>query len=49
MNLHPDLVQIQNPKTKRYVKINKKKGIIVSHKKSPGAYKGIRIHKKVMR
>lgn len=28
-----DIVQIQNPKTKKYIKIDKVRGWIVSHKK----------------
>ncbi len=35
-------VQILNPRTKRWVKIDTEKGRILSHKKSPGAYKNIR-------
>jgi len=37
-----DRVQALNPKTKRWVKIDTKKGKIISHKSSPGPYKGIR-------
>ena len=37
------LVQIKNPKTKRYVKIDKSTGSIVAHKKTRGPYKGIKI------
>ena len=36
-------VQLRNPKTKKYVKIDKVKGLIVAHKKTRGPYKGIRI------
>lgn len=39
-----DLVQLRNPRTGLYVKIDKAVGAILSHKKSPGPYKGIRIH-----
>ena len=39
-----DLVQLRNPRTGLYVKIDKAIGAILSHKKSPGPYKGIRIH-----
>ena len=35
-------VQALNPKTKRWVKIDTAKGKIISHKKTPGPYKGIR-------
>jgi len=41
-----DLVQLRNPKTGLYVKIDKAAGMILSHKKTPGPYKGIRIHEK---
>ena len=41
-----EYVQIQNPKTKKFIKIDKTIGKIVSHKKSLGAYKNIPIHKK---
>jgi hypothetical protein len=36
-----DIVQVRNPKTDRYVKIDRDEGKIVSHKKSPGPYKGV--------
>ncbi len=36
-------VQVKNPRTGKYVKIDPSKGKIVSHKKSEGPYKGIRI------
>ncbi len=36
-----DIVQIKNPRTNRYVKINRSIGVIVSHKKSAGPYKGV--------
>jgi len=39
----PDYVQLRNPKTGLYVKIDKEVGRIVSHKKSPGPYKGVPI------
>lgn len=41
-----DIVQVKNPKTDRYVKIDRDKGKILSHKKSPGAYKGVPIARK---
>ncbi len=37
-----DLVQVKNPRSGRYVKIDRDVGLIVAHKKSPGPYKGIR-------
>ena len=38
-----DLVQVKNPRSGRYVKIDRSAGRIVSQKKSPGPYKGIRV------
>ena len=38
-----EIVQVRNPKTGRYVKVDKTFGEIVSHKKSPRPYKGILI------
>ena len=35
-------VQIQNPVTKRWVKIDTKSGQIVDVKKTPGPFKGVR-------
>jgi hypothetical protein len=40
----PRLIQILNPKTDRWVKIDCDVGNIVGHKQSPGPYKGIPIH-----
>ena len=40
------VVQVKNPRTKRYVKIDRDKGKIVSHKKSPGPYKDVPIARK---
>ena len=36
-----DVVQRKNPRTNRYVKIDRTAGRIVSHKKTAGPYKGI--------
>ena len=36
-----DRVQIKNPVTGRYVKLDTKTGRIIAHKKSKGPYKGI--------
>ena len=36
-----DIVQVKNPKTNRYVKIDRSMGVIISHKRTSGAYKGI--------
>lgn len=38
-----DYVQLKNPKTGLYTKIDKEKGVIVSHKKTKGPYKGVPI------
>lgn len=37
------LVQVRNPKSDRYVKIDKVRGMIISHKRSEGPYKNIPI------
>ncbi len=41
-----DLVQVKNPRTDRYVKIDRSKGKIVAHKKSTGPYKDIPVARK---
>ncbi|VFM95262.1 MAG: hypothetical protein BECKG1743D_GA0114223_100402 [Candidatus Kentron sp. G] len=38
-----DLVQLRNPRSGRYIKVDRSVGIIVSHKKSEGPYKNIPI------
>jgi len=38
-----DIVQVRNPKTERYVKIDRTKGRIISHKITKGMYKNIPI------
>lgn len=38
-----DLVQILNPRSNRYTKIDRERGVILSSKKSAGPYKGIPI------
>ncbi len=38
-----DIVQVRNPRSDRYVKIDRAAGRIVSHKKSEGSYKGVPI------
>jgi len=40
------IVQTKNPKNNRYVKLDLDKGMVISHKKSEGAYKNIPILKK---
>jgi glutamate dehydrogenase/leucine dehydrogenase len=37
-----DRVQVKNPVTGKWVKINTKNGRIVDHKKTSGPYKGVR-------
>lgn len=41
-----DIVQIRNPRSDRYVKINRDVGRIISQKKTPGPYKNIPIAEK---
>lgn len=41
-----DIVQAKNPRTGRYVKIDRDAGRIVSHKSSPGPYKGVPVARK---
>jgi hypothetical protein len=38
-----DIVQIKNPRINRYVTINRDKGQILSHKKTPSPYRNIPI------
>ena len=40
------IVQTRNPRTNRYIKIDREKGRLVSEKKSPGPYKGVPIARK---
>ena len=37
------IIQTRNPRTGRYIKIDRFRGIILSHKRSEGAYKKIPI------
>ena len=41
-----DVVQVKNPRTSKYVKIDRSAGKIVSTKKSPGPYKGVPVARK---
>lgn len=41
-----DVVQVKNPKSGKYVKIDRAQGKIISHKKSEGPYKGVPIARK---
>ncbi|SMD36225.1 hypothetical protein SAMN04488029_2782 [Reichenbachiella faecimaris] len=40
------VVQVKNPKTGRYVKIDREKGRIVAHKKSDGPFKNVAVARK---
>jgi len=46
MKKQSDIVQVKNPKTDRYVKIDRVAGKILAHKKSEGPYKNISIARK---
>ena len=46
MSTKKDLVQLKNPKTNKYVKIDRKKGVIIEQKKSDGPYEEIPIARK---
>jgi len=41
-----DVVQVKNPRTERYVKIDRTEGKILSQKKSEGPYKDVPIARK---
>ena len=41
-----DVVQTKNPKSGRYVKIDRAAGKIVAHKKSTGPYKNVPVARK---
>lgn len=41
-----DIVQVKNPKTDRYVKIDRTVGRIISHKPTQGPYKGVPVARK---
>jgi len=41
-----DIVQVKNPKTGHYVKIDRSRGQIISHKKSVGKYKDVPVARK---
>lgn len=45
-NTKHDVVQVRNPRTGRYVKIDRSAGRIVDHKKSAGPYKNIPVARK---
>lgn len=39
----PDYVQLKNPRSGLYVKVDRTRGLIVSYKKSEGPYKNVPI------
>lgn len=41
-----DFVQVKNPRSGHYVKIDRSAGIIMAHKKSEGPYKGVPVARK---
>lgn len=41
-----DIVQVKNPRSDRYVKIDRSAGKIISHKKTSGPYKGVPVARK---
>ncbi len=41
-----DVVQTKNPRTGRYVKIDRSAGKIIDHKKSSGPYKNVPVARK---
>ena len=41
-----DIIQTKNPKTERYVKIDRSAGKIIAHKKSHGPYKNVPVARK---
>lgn len=45
-NIKKDIVQIKNPKTGLYLKIDRSTGKILAHKKTAGMYKGVKVARK---
>ena len=45
-NNKKNIVQVKNPKTGRYFKIDRSAGKIIAHKKSEGPYKGVTVARK---
>jgi hypothetical protein len=41
-----DVVQVKNPRSGKYVKIDRSRGKIIAHKKSDGPYKNVPIARK---
>jgi len=46
MSQKQKIVQVKNPKTGKYVKIDREKGRIVAHKKSEGPFKNVAVARK---
>jgi len=46
MGKKKDVVQIKNPKSGHYVKIDRSAGKIIAHKKSSGPYKDVPVARK---
>jgi len=46
MSKKKDIVQVRNPRSGHFVKIDRTAGKIIDHKKSDGAYKGVPIARK---
>ncbi|MDH4028526.1 MAG: hypothetical protein OEU95_06830 [Nitrospirota bacterium] len=46
MNKKSNIVQVRNPKSGHYVKIDRTAGKIVSHKKSSGPFKNVPVARK---
>jgi len=49
MEKKKDIVQVKNPRSGRFVKIDRAAGKIIDHKKTSGAYKNIPIAHKPQR
>jgi hypothetical protein len=41
-----DVVQVKNPRSGKYVKIDRTHGKIIAHKKTSGPYKGVPVARK---
>jgi len=46
MSKTKDVVQVKNPRSGKYVKIDRTAGKIIGHKKSEGPYKGVPVARK---
>lgn len=43
MRVLAEIVQLMNPRTKRYIVVDRVNGLIVKTKKTPGPYKNIQV------